>query len=241
VFFNSQKAEKIAPKIEAKLRKELGATAPLSHRMVGGEGGALFYMEFALPSPPPSRLLACVLKNGLLGAMVGELFYSAQLSKTIRSRAWLAREAQASGAAIGFAGDAEACEKLTADRRLVGRAAAFTRDREIISTTVIEIKSGFEIAPQPGAGSLLAVRTLMKGGWFSGSFDAREFLDIAAAIETTLPVVTIECKCPCHGDEYISHFVACCHRCPHCNRDIAYWTYENHLKHCAAERRGATM
>ena len=236
MFFNSQKAEKIAPKVEQKLRKELGAAASIRYRSKAGAGDVLFYTYCELPAGRPAQLIVTVLKHGLFGAMVGELFFSAHLSKAVNGRVWLAREgSRFPRTTVGFAGDAAACEKLNADRGLLLRADRFARDKEVFSTVSVEINSSFEIVPQLG-GSILAVRTLMSSGWFSGGFEAQEFLNLAAAVETTLPDSADVCECECHHGAGIAHVMACCHDCPNCRQSIRHWMYEAHLKRCATAR-----
>ncbi len=186
MFYSTQNAEKIAAKAEQKLRKELGATSSVSYTIESGKSKAPFYIDFDLPANRPTQLRAFVIKNGLFGAASPELYYTARISKPLGNHVQLVQEGNKfPRRVIGFEGDAAASAKLNANRELFKRAEAFCRDMVTVSNYVAEILSRFEIVPQP-VGSILTVYTLAKSGWFGGSFDVKEFLDIAAMVERTL-------------------------------------------------------
>lgn len=186
MFFNTHNAEKIAVKAEQKLRKELGAATAIPYAIKNGNDKAGFYIDFDLPANHSTQLRAVFIKNGLIGGMIAELFYSAQISKTVANYVHLEMEGNSlPRRVVGFAGDATASGKLNANRELFKRAVKFTRDMDTIGTFLARIQSRFEIVPQP-VGSILSVYTLVKSGWFGGSFDAKEFLDIAAMVEKPL-------------------------------------------------------
>ncbi len=186
MFFNTQNAEKVAAKAEQKLRKEIGAAGQIPYAIEPGKDKAPFYIDFDLPANRPAQLRAVFIKNGLIGGMIAEVFYSAQISKTVNNYVHLAMEGNSLPRRVaGFARDATASGKLNANRELFKSAVKFTRDMDTIGTFVAKIESRFEIVPQP-VGSILSVYTLVKSGWFGSSFDAKEFLDIAAMVEKTL-------------------------------------------------------
>ncbi|MDX6576674.1 MAG: hypothetical protein QOE96_2627, partial [Blastocatellia bacterium] len=95
--YNSQDAASVGPKVEEKVREELGASAPLSYQVETGEaatatvgsvlgdigralmGGAenmLFRLNFDLAQPRPANLQVSVNRQGI-GSYVGMLVYSA--------------------------------------------------------------------------------------------------------------------------------------------------------------------
>lgn len=42
-----------------------------------------------------------------------------------------------------------------------------------------------------------------------------------------------ECDCECHDlGGAMSHIVACCGACPHCEKNIAFWALESHTENC---------
>ena len=52
-----------------------------------------------------------------------------------------------------------------------------------------------------------------------------------------------ECQCSCHTQEGVVHCAPCCGQCPHCGRNIHFWSYDQHVAKCKAEweRLGAVM
>lgn len=46
------------------------------------------------------------------------------------------------------------------------------------------------------------------------------------------------CTCECHSPgAKIVHFTACCHRCPHCRRNIVASVYDEHEEECRLRSR----
>ncbi len=76
MFFNTQKAEKIAAKAEHKLRKDLGSTTLISYAIESGKSKAPFYIDFDLPANHPAQIRAGVIKNGLFGSAIVGVFYT---------------------------------------------------------------------------------------------------------------------------------------------------------------------
>lgn len=41
-----------------------------------------------------------------------------------------------------------------------------------------------------------------------------------------------ECTCLCHKDKNIVHCVACCNKCPYCDKNIRMAYYDEHVEKC---------
>jgi hypothetical protein len=103
--FMSQKVETVAPKLERRIRKEIGSGAPLNYTiengeahaasvgtLLGGVGAALahkergapflFRLNFQQPPPRPASLRLSVARQGF-GSYVASFLYSTQLRKPI--------------------------------------------------------------------------------------------------------------------------------------------------------------
>ena len=203
--FISQKTEKVAPKIEQLIRKEIGAGAPLAYTiedgtaqtasvgsafrdaataLVGGAAKELFQLDFQLPQPRPASLQVSVCRQGV-GSYVGLLLYSSRLAQPVASEVVL-EEAGGWGKSK-FVGDAAACAKLNAHKDLLKRVNRLARTEWEMSAITVKIKRICRIEPQDG-GSLFVVGTLPRPVWFgfSASADAKEFFDVAAMIEAAL-------------------------------------------------------
>jgi hypothetical protein len=202
--YNSQDAASVGPRVEEKVREELGASAPLSYQVETGEaatatigsvlgdigsalmGGAenmLFRLNFDLPQPRPANLHVNVNRQGI-GSYVGMLVYSAQLSKPITGEVML-EEPKFFGKSK-FTGDA-ASAKLNANGDLIKRANTFARTESQSGGLTLKIKRSFRLVPHE-SGSLLIIGTLprpTKMG-LSATVDAKDFFDIADMIEKAL-------------------------------------------------------
>jgi hypothetical protein len=198
-------ADIIAPLIEDRLRREIGASSPVPyvvergdgpgaavggalarvvHAVFGGRAEQLFVIAFDVAGLKPFQLHAGVDKQGL-GARVGVLLYSAALAKPIAGEAEL--EVPLTVGRAKFAGDAAAAGRLNARVDLLKRVAKFSRTNSDAGGVSRIIPRLFRIVPQDG-GALLLALTLGRPGClgFSESLDAREFADLAAAIEAVL-------------------------------------------------------
>jgi hypothetical protein len=202
--YNSQDAASVGPKVEEKVREELGASAPLSYQVETGEaatatvgsvlgdigsalmGGAenmLFRLNFDLAQPRPANLQVSVNRQGI-GSYVGMLVYSAQLSKPVGGE--VALEEPKFFGKSKFTGDAAAA-KLNANGDLIKRANTFARTESQSGGLTLKIKRSFRLLPHE-ANSLLVIGTLprpIKMG-LSATVDAKDFFDIAEMIEKAL-------------------------------------------------------
>ncbi|MBV9209534.1 MAG: hypothetical protein JOZ52_02830 [Acidobacteria bacterium] len=204
--YSSQKIETIGPKIEEKIREEVGAPAPLAYEveeggaskaslgsvlgdiagaLIGGEANQLYYLHFNLQQPRPAHLQVSVSRQGV-GSHVGLLLYSAPLSKPVGGEVNL--EDPKTFGNSKFTGDAAASERLNAQGDLVKRVNKLARTESSVGGLKLTIKRCCKIVPQDGGGSLLVISTLprpTKMG-FSATVDAKEFFDLAGMVEAAL-------------------------------------------------------
>lgn len=203
--YTSHKIEVIGPKVEEKLREELGAPAPLPYQVedgnagemtagkffsdiaggiLGGKSDVLFNLHFDLTQPRPVHLQVSMNRQGV-GSHAGLLLYSTWLSKPVGSEVWL-DDPKMFGKSK-FKGDPMASERLNANGDLIKRANDFARVESQSGGMKLTIKRYCKIIPQE-QGTMLVVGTLprpIKMG-FSASFDAADFFAIAAMIEASL-------------------------------------------------------
>jgi hypothetical protein len=204
--YNSQKPDTIGPKVEELLRKEIGAPAPISYDVEGGDGKAygvgtaigdmgralfggrtdvLFNLNFSLTQPRPARLSASVERMGPLGSYVGPLFYSTTLSRPAAGEVTL--EPPKTFGNSKFAGEPATAAKLNGNGDLIKRANKFARTESKTGGGTLKMDRLFKVVPQ-GAGALLLVATLPRitSMGFGAAVDAKDFFEIAAMVEASL-------------------------------------------------------
>jgi hypothetical protein len=182
--YNSQDAASVGPKVEEKVREELGASAPLSYQVETGEaatatigsvlgdiGGALmggaenmlFRLNFDLPQPRPANLHVSINRQGV-GSYVGMLVYSAQLSKPVGGEITL-EEPKLFGKSK-FTGDA-ASAKLNANGDLIKRSNTFARTESQSGGLTLKIKRSFRLVPHEGGSMLILAHCPDPSKWVS--------------------------------------------------------------------------
>jgi len=180
--------DKIAPGIEALLRKELGSSTPLPYQILPGEGegattksvltdigkamimtkqqsSVLFYVYFALDVPRPFELQVSVTRYGL-GAVVGRFAYAVPLNKPVQGKASLG--VTRLGSYNGFAGDAATIARLNSSRELILQAHKLAVSKTTIGNINLTISQRLEVIPYK-SGSLLILDRLGVPGFFSGA------------------------------------------------------------------------
>jgi hypothetical protein len=205
LIYGNQDPGKIGPAVEEKVRKDLGATVPIDYRVEdaglgatnlasvlvdigsvlgGGKTNLLFILVLPLPCAREATLRARVERQGI-GAYVGSLLYSTTLSKPVASE--ISIEGHKSFGTPKFLGDATAAAKLNGARDLAKRVDKFARTEAEMGSIKVKSPRIFAIAPHEG-GSLLVINTLprMTSMGMGAEVDAREFVEIAAAIEASL-------------------------------------------------------
>jgi hypothetical protein len=201
--YSTQKPEKVGPRIEEKIRGELGAVAPLSYTVEEGEAGststrrflsdvakafiggatnALFTLDFDLGRPRPTYLGVTVNRQGV-GSYVGHLLYAAELSKPIGGEARLDDEARRPH----FVGDPAVSARLNESEDALKAIAKLIRDESTVGGMRIEARASCWLLPSD-SGSRLVVSTLPKPVRFgmSAIVDAKAFLEAAEAVEAAL-------------------------------------------------------
>jgi hypothetical protein len=204
--YTSQSVETIGPKVEEKIREEIGAPGPLPYQvegggadtatvgsffrdigaaLVGGHSDVLFNLHFDLPQPRPTHLQVSMNRQGV-GSHAGLLIYSAQLAKPVAGEVIL--EDPKMFGKSKFTGDATASAKLNANGDLIKRVNNLARVESQSGGLKLKIKRFCKIIPQSDGSSMLVLSTLprpIKMG-FSASVDAVEFGEIASMIEAAL-------------------------------------------------------
>lgn len=203
--YNSQDPATVGPKVEEKVREEIGASGPLTYQvemgektevtvgrffkdigrsLLGGRAETLFCLHFILPQPRPAELDVLVDRQGI-GSHVGPILYSAKLSKPVAAE--VALEPPKTFGKSKFAGDPAASEKLNAKSDLIKRANDFARTESQCGGLTVKIERFCKLVPCEN-GSALIVRTLsrpIKMG-FGATLDAKDFFDIASMVEAAL-------------------------------------------------------
>ena len=205
--FMSQKAEKIAGRIEQSLRKEVGAREPLSYAIEngrvgtasvgslfgdigiallgGGNANLLYKLNFQLPQPRLAYLQASVYRQGF-GAYVGLLIYSTKLGKSVSGEITLDQPETNNSA--DFIGDWETCAKLNGDKAFLRRINSLARTTSQMGNFTLRIRRYCRIAPHPDGSSVFTVGTLPRSTWFGfdSTADSKMFFEMADTIESLL-------------------------------------------------------
>ncbi len=203
--YTSQDPEKVGPRVEELLRKELGESDPLPYHVVdaggvdsgvatftvdtmrflfGGKLTVLFTLVFDLARPRPFQLQAHVIRQGI-GSHVGALLYAAPLGKPVAGECTLGDHK--TFGSPKFSGDAAAAGKLNASGDLLKRADKFARTSSNIGGIDTKLPRFFRVGPAAGGG-LLQASTLPRSTsiGMGAAMDAREFCDLAALVEAAL-------------------------------------------------------
>jgi hypothetical protein len=203
--YGSQQPEKVGPQVEEKLRKELGAPAPLPFQvemagtggttagtvladmargLLGGHANTLFTLVFDLTAPRPAQLRAVVERQGV-GCHVGPLLYSTPLTNAVKGEVTL--EAPKMLGAPKLTGDAEVSAKLNAKGDLLKRLGKLARTEAEIGGLTLKLERLVKLTPHE-KGALLVVGTLPRptSMGMDAALDAKEFLDLATLIEGAL-------------------------------------------------------
>lgn len=209
MIFFSDKAEKNGPRVEARLRKELGATSPLPFTTeLQGEafrpssfGAALrdslteaaagrptvrpmYTLRFDLTQPRACEIRVVVENHGGT-SLVGAVHYATRLAAHVAGSA--AVEGEKVFGKSTFTGDAAACARLNSDKALIKQIHRFLRGSYQAGKITIERPRLLKILPD-AQGALLVATSLPRLRWFglAASFDAAAFPVIAAAAERAL-------------------------------------------------------
>lgn len=198
--YMGQDGQKVAPKVEELLHKELAAGGPITYEvevegasdlgvgsvlkdvgasLFGGNITSLFIIHFHIMQPRSAELDVHMSRKGL-GCVAGPLVYSAVVSKRIASEVSFGDDGK-------FAGEPDWAGKLNANRDLLKKCTAFAMKEGGLDGAEIKIPRRFTIAPHE-RGALIIGVTLprSKSMGFSASLGSKEFFEISAQIEATL-------------------------------------------------------
>lgn len=203
--FMSQDPATVAPKVEEKVREEVGGSAPVAYQtemgeaatatvgsvlgdigsaLIGSDEKALFRLHFDLTQPRTAQLQVSVNRQGM-GSYAGLLLYSAQLSKPVGSE--VALEDPKFFGKSKFTGDAAVSGKLNNHGDLIKRANDLARVESQSGGMTLKIKRCCKLIPNEN-GAMLVIATLprpIKMG-FGASIDAKEFFEVANLIEANM-------------------------------------------------------
>jgi len=196
--YTSQDAATVGPKVEEKVREDVGATAPIPYEVQAGDAGTVtvgsvaedigkYFVggrENSFSEPRVAQLMANVTRYGR-GSYVGLLVYTTVLSKPIAAEVIL--EDPKMFGKPKFGGDPAVSAKLNANGPLVKLAGELARTEGLVASGQMKIDRYCHIVPND-AGAVLVLNTLprmLKMG-MSATTDAGQFLQLAGMIEAAL-------------------------------------------------------
>ena len=203
--YTSQDPAHVGPKIEEKIREEIGSSAPLPYTveqgdaatvsagsflkdigkgLVGGSSDVLFYLNFAFPGQRPATLQVAVDRQGV-GSHAGLCMYTAKIAKPVTGESSL-DDPKFFGKSK-FSGDVSTAEKLNSNGDVIKLANSLARLEGESGGISLKIKRCCRVVPD-GDGSNLIVATLprpTKMG-MSAAVDVQDFFKLAQLIENSL-------------------------------------------------------
>jgi hypothetical protein len=202
--YSGHQPEKVAARVEEKLREEMGAPAPIpccierndadmsaaatarwtAGLLIGGHCNYLCTLVFDLITPRPAQLQASVYRQGV-GCQVGRLLYSAELSKPITGEVVL--EQPKVVRASQFTGNAEVATQLNANRELLNRLGEFSRIKSRLGGRTTTVERLVKITSHDG-GALVLISTMPRAAsmGFRVFLDPKEFFEILEMLEIAL-------------------------------------------------------
>ncbi|MBV9215260.1 MAG: hypothetical protein JO053_03705 [Acidobacteria bacterium] len=202
--YTSQDPAYVGPKIEEKIREEVGSSTPLPYTveqgdaatasvgsflkdigkgLIGGNSDVLFYLNFDFPGQRPATLQVAVNRQGV-GSHAGLLMYNGKINKPAEEAAL--DDPKFFGKSK-FSGDGATCDKLNANGDLIKAANNLARLEGESGGIGLKIKRCCRVVPD-GDGANLVVATLprpTKMG-MSAAVDVKEFFALAQMVESVL-------------------------------------------------------
>lgn len=205
LVYGNQQPDKLAAGVEEIVRKDTGSPAPLPYRMLDVAGGSatvgsvlvdighvlgsgqitpLLTVEIDLPGGRPGTLQAQLLRQGV-GAYCGSLVYVFRLAKPVAGEVGF--EDHKSFGTPRFTGDAATAGRLNGAKDLAKRADKVLRSEAEMGSVKVKAPRVFRLTPAEG-GAVLVLGTLprLTSMGMSATTDAKEILEIAAAVEAAL-------------------------------------------------------
>lgn len=198
--YATQDPQKVAPKVEELLRKELGATGPIAYEvedagagdtgaksvlkdagtyLFGGSTTRLLTIHFHITQPRPADLDVHLSRQGA-GCYAGSLVFSTVTSKRIGGDVSFGDDGK-------FAGDAGAAGKLNASKDVLKKCNAFAVKEGGLTGFEVKFPRLFKIAPNDyGAQIVGATTARSKSMGFSAAFGSKEFFELVSLIEAAL-------------------------------------------------------
>ncbi len=201
--FKNHHSEYVAPRIEEKLRDEIGATLPLSYQLEGNQtahvtvgtviddavrmlarssGNTLFTLYFEVEHPRSFQFQVQVTRGGV-GSFIGGLLYSAQLTKSTPGE--ISLEKPRTFGNSKFTGNNQLSEKLNYQTELIKQANKFSRTRIGYSGIIVQIPRFFKLVPNE-RGTLLVINTLPKTSLTNCLLGIKDFLELVGQLEAAL-------------------------------------------------------
>jgi len=198
--YSSQDPQKIGPKVEELLRKELGAAGPVSYQvedagaadtsaatmlkdagtfLFGGSSTRLLTIHFHITQPRATDLDVHMNRQGA-GCYPGSLVFSTASGKSVGGEVSFGDDGK-------FTGDATVAAKLNASKDILKKCNAFAMKEGGLTGFEIKNQRFFKIAPgEAGSQIVGATMARSKSMGFSASFGSKEFFELVSLIETAL-------------------------------------------------------
>lgn len=198
--YSTQDPQKVAPKVEELLRKELAAAGPIAYEvedagagdtgarsmlkdagtyLFGGDTTRLLTVHFHITQPRSADLDVHMNRQGV-GSYAGSLVFSTVTSKRIADEVSFGDDGK-------FAGDAAAAGKLNASKDLLKKCNAFAVKEGGLTGFEVKFPRLFKIAPSDKGAQIVGATTARsKSMGFSASFGSKEFFELVSLIEATL-------------------------------------------------------
>jgi hypothetical protein len=198
--YATQDPQKVAPKVEELLRKELGAAGPVAYQVEDAEAGRtgagsmlkdagtylfggnttrLLTIHFQLAQPRATELDVHINRQGL-GCYAGPLVYSTVMGKGIANEVSFGDDGK-------FAGDATAAGRLNASKDLLKKCNAFAVKEGGLTGFEVKFPRLLKIAPNNSGAQIVGATTARsKSMGFSATFGSKEFFDLVSLIEAAL-------------------------------------------------------
>jgi len=199
--YSSQKPEKVAPKVEELVRKELAATQPVPYvvqdlaavknsvgsilgegldLLLGGKAETqLFTLVFDIAQPRPTKLQVHMNKQGI-GCHGGSIVFTTKLGKPVAAEVVMDNSGK-------FAGDTAVAGKLNANKALLKQIEKLARTKTSLGGVEITAPRLVKLVPSDG-GTTLVLSTLARprAMGFAVSLDVQEFFAVATQVEAAM-------------------------------------------------------
>jgi len=205
LVYGNQQPDKLAAGVEEIVRKDTGSATPLPYRLLdvatgkatvgsvlvdighalgSGQTAPLLTVELDLPSAQPATLQAQLIRQGI-GAYCGPLVYVFRLAKAVAGEVGF--EEHKSFETPKFTGEAGLAGRLNGAKDLAMRVDKVLRSETDMGSIKVKAPRVFRLAPADG-GAVLVLETLPRvtSMGMSATTDAREILDIAAAVDAAI-------------------------------------------------------